>query len=377
MTTVHAVVPAGIDDPGRPSGGNVYDRHVCRGLAAEGWCVRQHPVSGSWPWPDSAARARLADVLDAVPDRSLVLIDGLLACSASDVVVPRARGLHVVVLLHMPLGESRPEARGPERTVLASAAAVVTTSSWARRWVLDRYDLPARQVHVAEPGVDVAPVSPGTPEGNRLLCVGAVTPVKGQDLLVAALGELVELPWTCHAAGALDLEPGFVQGVRHQAERLGIADRLLFRGPLAGSDLDAAYAAADVLVLASRAETYGMVVTEALARGLPVIATAVGGVPEALGRTPAGRRPGLLVPPDAVALAGAIRTYLTDRSLREDLQRVARDRRRSLQPWSETTVKIARILTEALGSAPGEPKQHHPRTSLQHVRPPPGKGAPG
>ena len=121
-----------------------------------------------------------------------------------------------------------------------------------------------------------------------------------------------------------------------------------FSGLRIGDDLARAYAAADVLVLASRAETYGMVVTEALARGLPVIATAVGGLPEALGRTDDGRRPGLLVPPeDSAALAAALRGWLVDADLRQRLREAARERRSTLSGWDAPTDRIARVLTQA------------------------------
>ena len=104
-----------------------------------------------------------------------------------------------------------------------------------------------------------------------------------------------------------------------------------FPGPRTGAELDRSYAAADLLVLASRAETYGMVVTEALARGLPVVAAEVGGVPEALGHGADGTRPGLLVPPDdPAALGAALRAWLGDAELRRRLRRAARERRASL-----------------------------------------------
>ena len=103
-----------------------------------------------------------------------------------------------------------------------------------------------------------------------------------------------------------------------------------------------------MLVLASHAETYGMVVTEALARGLPVIATAVGGLPEALGQTRDGRRPGLLVPPgDSGALAAALRRWLTDAELRQGLRAAARERRSTLSGWDVTSRRIAHVLTQA------------------------------
>ena len=104
-TAVHVVVPAGIDDPARPSGGNAYDRRVCRGLAAAGWTVHVHEVPGSWPRPDAPSYAALADALSRIPDRAPVLVDGLVASPAPDVLVPEARRLRLVALVHMPLGE--------------------------------------------------------------------------------------------------------------------------------------------------------------------------------------------------------------------------------------------------------------------------------
>ena len=112
MTAVHVVVPDGIDDPARPSGGNTYDRRVCRGLAAIGWSVHEHAVPGSWPRPDAASFAALAGVVERIPDGAVVLLDGLVASTAPEVLVPQARRLRLVVLVHMPLGH-RPADDGP------------------------------------------------------------------------------------------------------------------------------------------------------------------------------------------------------------------------------------------------------------------------
>jgi glycosyltransferase involved in cell wall biosynthesis len=353
VTAVDVVVPDGIDDPARPSGGNAYDRRVCRGLAAIGWSVHEHPMPGSWPQPDAAARASLTGVIAEMPDGAVVLIDGLIASSVPEVLVPEAGRLNLVVLLHMPLGdglpgEGVPDARIQERVVLSAAVAVVTTSTWTRRWLLDRYALSPAQVHIAEPGVDAAEIARGTSAGGELLCVAAVTPAKGHDVLLAALASITDLPWRCVCVGTLTRDPGFVERLGRQAWNGGIGDRVRFVGPRTGADLDVAYAAADALVLATRAETYGMVVTEALARGLPVLATTVGGVPETLGRGADGSRPGLLVPPgDREALAAALRCWLSDTVLRQRFRHVARERRATLPGWSATAVQISRILAEA------------------------------
>jgi glycosyltransferase involved in cell wall biosynthesis len=232
--------------------------------------------------------------------------------------------------------------------VLTAAAAVVTTSAWTRRRLLELYALPANRVHVAEPGVDAAALAPGTAAGGALLCVAAVTFDKGHDLLLDALETIADPSWHCVCVGSLDRDPAFVDSVRRRLLDGGLGHRVCFTGSRTGADLDRIYAAADLMVLASRAETYGMVVTEALARGLPVVAAEVGGVTEALGQGADGTRPGLLVPPgDPAALAAALRVWLSDVELRERLRATARERRESLPAWSTTASAIASVLAKA------------------------------
>jgi glycosyltransferase involved in cell wall biosynthesis len=357
VTTVHFIVPAGIDDPRQPSGGNRYDRTICRGLTAMGWSVRERAAAGSWPCADAGARARLAGLLARIPDGAPVLLDGLIASAVPEVLVPEASRLRMVVLVHMPLGHrldghrinGHPgtDARDRECAVLSAAVAVVTTSGWTRRWLINNYALPPSRVHAAAPGVDVGELAPGTSAGGELLCVAAVTPSKGHEVLLAALASITDLAWRCVCVGALDRDPQFVARLSGLALEAGIRDRVVFTGPLPAGDLDVAYGAADVLVLPSRAETYGMVVTESLARGLPVVATAVGGVPEALGRTTDGCQPGLLVPAgDPASLATALRCWLGDAELRQRLRDAAIERRRNLPDWSATSARVARVLAE-------------------------------
>jgi len=338
VSTLHFIVPAGIDDEARPSGGNTYDRRLRSGLAAAGWTVPVHEVAG----PD----ATLAHALARIPDDSVVLLDGLVASPAPDVLVPESRRLRLVVLLHMPLGQDEPDAQ--EAAVLAAVASVVTTSAWARSVLLANYSLPGDRIHVAEPGVDAADLAPGTATGGSLLSVAAVIPGKGHDVLVAALATLAGRRWRCLCVGSLERDPDFVASVRRRASDGGMDGRVRFSGALPEQDLARSYEEADLLVLPSRSETYGMVVTEALARGLPVVAADVGGVPEAMGHGTDGTRPGVLVPPgDPAALGKALRAWLEDADLRRRLRRAARERRESLPDWSRTTAAVADVLARA------------------------------
>jgi glycosyltransferase involved in cell wall biosynthesis len=184
--------------------------------------------------------------------------------------------------------------------------------------------------------------------------VAAVTPHKGHDLLTEALATIPDLPWSCVCVGTLRRDPGFVDRLRRQVRAAGLADRIRFTGPRTGAELGAAYAAADLLVLASHGETYGMVATEALARGIPVLATAVGGLPEAIGRAPDGSLPGMLVAPgDPAALAGSLRRWLRETDLRHRLRRAARGRRDTLAGWAVTAQRISHVLTQARATCGG------------------------
>jgi glycosyltransferase involved in cell wall biosynthesis len=341
VTTVHAVVPAGLDDPRRPSGGNGYDRRVCSGLSVLGWQVQEHHVSGSWPQPAATDLARLATAVATVPAGSVLLVDGLIASVACGVLDAAARRLRVVVLVHMPIG-------GPgEGAVLAAARAVVTTSAWARKELLRRHHLDPAAVHVAEPGAEPAPPANGTAAGGELLCVGAVTRLKGHDLLLSALAALTDLSWRCRCIGSVEVDPAYVEELTRHASTAGLADRVSFCGVRTGADLDRLYATSDLLVHPSRSETYGMVLTEALARGLPVVAADVGGTAEALGPDGA-RAPGrLVVAGDAAVLTAALRSWLTDTGTRAEWRAAAAFRRRTLPSWENTTHRIADVLAKA------------------------------
>jgi glycosyltransferase involved in cell wall biosynthesis len=232
--------------------------------------------------------------------------------------------------------------------VLSAVASIVTTSAWARRALLENYSLPGDRVHVAEPGVEAADLAPGTATGGSILSVAAVIPGKGHDLLVDALATLNGRRWRCLCVGSVERDPAFVASLRRRALDCGMNGRMRFSGAVPDEDLARSYGAADLLVLPSRSETYGMVVTEALARGLPVVAADVGGVPEAMGRCADGTRPGVLVrPEDPAALGDALRAWLGDTDLRRRLRRAARERRESLGDWSATTSALADVLARA------------------------------
>lgn len=339
------VVPG---DVGEPTGGNIYDRRLVGALRADGVEIDLVPVAGRWPFPDAAARTELAATLAAARPGDTLLLDGMVAGAVPDEVAAAAAGRRVVLLEHLPLadetGVSPAEGerlRAAERATLALADAVVATSAWTADRVAVGYDVPPERLHVVEPGTDPAPPAVPSAEGGRLLCVAAVTPRKGQHVLAAALAGLGERGapdgWSCRCVGPLNRAPAYVEQVRRAAGSLGEGFALL--GVRSDAELLADYAATDLLVLPTMVETYGMVLAEALVRGIPVLST----TGSAVEHTVAGA--GLLVPPgDVDALADALARWLGEPGVREQLRGRAAERGRQLPTWADAARGMAPVL---------------------------------
>ena len=336
------VVPADLDTP---TGGNIYDRSLAVALSEIGADVELRPVAGRWPVATPSAQDQLAGLLQA---DAPVLVDGLLACGAPDAVASAVTaGARVHVLVHLPLaletGLSADDAavlEALERQTLHAATGVVATSQWAAADLRERHGLDV--VAVALPGTDPAPAATGsTPP--RLLHLASVTPRKDQLGVVEALALVQDLAWSADLVGVLDTDPEYVRRVQAAIDGYGLSERIRLTGPATGAALRAAWDAADLLLLPSHAETWGLVVTEALARGVPAVVGLGTGAEEALGRTRAGAIPGAVVPPgDPAALAAAMRDLLGPG--RDRVLAAVHDRGQELSRWPDT----ARHVLEAV-----------------------------
>ncbi|KQZ09918.1 hypothetical protein ASD19_11085 [Microbacterium sp. Root53] len=336
MATTTFVVPTGVDDPARVSGGNVYDRHVRDGLAHAGWEVRMAEVA---PGADRDVRRALA----TVPDGGVALVDGLIAGVSASAIEDEARRVRVVILAHMVVdafpGADAAAVDGQWRA-LRAAHRVIAVSEWAAAQFTAGG---IRDVVVATPGGAPAEVATGTPGGGELLCVGVLAPHKGQDVLVDALARLVDIEgWRCTLAGATDVEPDFAEALRARSRAAGVAERVEFSGVQSAAGLERIYRRSDVLVAPSRAEAYGMAITEALGRGIPVVASRTGGIPEAVDPDAAI----LVRPGDVRALADALDRWMSDPALRRGLKDAAVRARSRLRGWRDTVTRISSALRE-------------------------------
>jgi glycosyltransferase involved in cell wall biosynthesis len=322
------------------TGGSIYDSRMADVLRRRGRLVRAIELES----PDGAGAA-----LAGVTDQAVTLVDGLVFGAIPDVVEREAARLRFVALVHLPLAAAPDldpgtaagvEAR--ERRALARARLIVVTGR-ATIPMLARYRLPPDRIVVVEPGTDPAPPARGSGQVRvQMLCVATLNAGKGHDVLFDALARLAHLPWRLTCAGSLTRDPATAAALRSLVRDLGLADRIAFVGDLDRAALAEAYDRADLFVLATRQETYGMAVAEALARGLPVVSTATGAIPELV-----GGGAGLLAPPgDRAAFRDALARVLEDAALRARLAQGAARVRRSLPTWDAA----CRRLEDALES---------------------------
>lgn len=343
-TTVHFVVPDAIDDPYRVSGGNVYDRHVRDELRNTGWVVQMVLIN-------EASEPRLTRALSELPDGALVIIDGLIAVRESVALAAQSTRLRMIVLAHMVeslasgLSADRThlgDLADRERTALKSAGRIIATSEWTRSELISLSLVRPQNVVTAYPGTDPAPATVASRGGGRLLCVGVVAPHKGQDVLLRALARLKAVPdWTCTFVGSLSTAPDFVADLRQTVRGEGLTTRVSFAGTLTGKVLDAAYGQADLVVAPSRAESFGMVVAEALARGIPVVASQVGGIPEALSSSGAGI---LVTADDPAELVRVLSEWWASPPRRTALTTAAMAARANVRSWGSTSTTIESVL---------------------------------
>jgi glycosyltransferase involved in cell wall biosynthesis len=358
--------------PGRLStcsGGYEYDRRIVAGLRGRGWAVDVEELGGSFPVPSQETRARVSRVLAAIPTGALVLVDGL-ALGALPLEAAREAGrLRLVALVHHPLAEetgldtyTANQLAESERRALSVVHSVVVTSQ-ATAANLANYDVHPERIAVVEPGTDPAPLARGS-DGRRVhfVCVAAIIPRKGHEVLMRALAIVPERNWRLTCVGDVERDPAGVDRLRAHVRADGLADRVVFAGEGDRHAVAAYYDEADLLVMPSLHEGYGMAVAEALARGLPVVGTNTGAIPELLngmlkidGELFRDDRlvelsAGLLVQPDdADSLAAALSLVLRDVPLRERLTQGARRVRDMLPTWEEASEKMAQALMRAAG----------------------------
>jgi len=332
------------------SGGTLYDLRVLDELQRMGWDIALHEMAGRFPVMDKVATAGAAAVIEDIPDGDTIVFDGL-ALPAFDGALDRhAARLVPLAIVHHPtadetgLAESaRAQLFDMEKRVFASLRRIVVPSPAMVRRLAD-FGVPAGRIDVAVPGIEPARRAKGS-GGDRaaLICVATLTPRKGHVALLEALSDCGDLDWTLVCAGPTDSDAATTAAVGTAVRRLGLSDRVRLVGPQVGPALDALYDAADVFVLASRYEGYGMVFAEAMVRGLPIVASGAGAVRDTVPDTA-----GIVVPvDDRAALAAALRRMIADPSFRRGKADGAWSAGQTRPRWSDTASRFACAILAA------------------------------
>ena len=345
MTEVVFVVPGRLD---QLTGGYLYDRHIIDGLRARGHAVRVVEL---------APNARGTPVAE-LANGTTTVVDGLALSDFEQAVMAHWRRLRLVALVHHPLAEE---------TGLSCAASdrltgLETAALQRCRGVL----CPSPRTAAAVKAYGVAPerivvIPPGTAKPDRplrlrhgpvrsLLCVASLIPRKGHRVLVAALARIRKLDWQLLCIGSLNRDPRTARAMRQMISAARLGRRITLAGEQPPRLVMTAYRAADMFVLPSFHEGYGMAFAEAMAHGLPIIATAAGAIPETVPRDA-----GLLVPPgDAAALARSLRRVIAQPALAARLAAGSRAAGARLPDWQQTTERWERAL-DLLAALPPSP----------------------
>lgn len=349
MADLHFLLPG---DPDSLTGGTLYDKRMVEGLRGAGWRVDLRSLPGAYPTPDGAARETARSILARIPDGAAVVFDGLAYGALPELARAEAGRLRLIALVHHPLAletglapDRRAVLVAQERAALAVAARVVVTSPSTARSLAD-YGVAESRIGVVPPGTDPAPLAQGSGgAAPRLLSVATLTPRKGHAVLIEALDSLRDRAWQLTCVGSRTRDRETAEGLAALIAARGLEARIDLAGEVAPAALEGYYATADLFVLASHHEGYGMAFAEALARGLPVLGTTAGAIPDTVPATA-----GLLVPPgDAVALARALARLLDRDGPRSKLAAGARAARADLPAWPG---QVARFMTEVARAGP-------------------------
>lgn len=352
MSSLVVVVPGDLETR---TGGYGFDRKVIAGLRDRGWTVEVAQLDRTFPHPGPEARIEAARRLARIPDNALVVVDGL-ALGALPQEAERERSrLRLVGLVHHPLADETGLApsvasalEASESRALAAVRHVIVTSERTAA-ALSRYSVTLERITVVEPGTDRAPLARayragGAPlhDGNlTFLCVASLTPRKDHENLFNAFALVAERRWDLRCAGAVDRESPFGKRLLALLADTGLSHRVLLLGDRSEAEVAAEYDRADVFVLPTRYEGYGMAVAEALARGLPVVSTPTGAIADLVTSDA-----GILVPPgDTSALASALARVMDDAELRARLAAGAQRVRARLPTWDDAIDKMDAVLS--------------------------------
>lgn len=328
----------------RRTGGFIYEATVLRALNEIG-CETVHlQLPDSFPDPTDADMRTTLAALAAVPPGRPVILDGFIVGTVDPEGLDQVPA-PLIAMVHHPLGLESGLAPDRADALLRNEAAVLrrmdhimVPSPETARILAGRLGADPVRITVAPPGFERPDRDPRPADPPLILSVGLLAPRKGHDTLIDALALIEGRRWHAEIVGK-DHDSDLRDALKRQIVRLELERRVRLVGELDEDALARRFDAAGIFALATRYEGYGMVLSEAMLYGLPIVTCATGAVPDTVGD--AAR---LVAPDDPAAFAEALAGLLDDPAAAADLAARARRRADSLPRWRDTARIFAAII---------------------------------
>ncbi|WP_310621539.1 glycosyltransferase family 4 protein [Flexibacterium corallicola] len=346
---LYFAIPGNIESA---SGGYHYNRRMIAGLKGLGWKVEHLPLQGNYPFCELEDRNKAKTIFSSLASGSLVLVDGLAFGVLPKVAKENKERLRMLALVHHPLfmetGLSPPVSealRGLEQATLRNVRHIIVTSPQTAQTLVDAFSIPSSKIHVVLPGTD-RPAQHTKPLKKRgcirLLCVASLIPRKGQLLLLEALKGLSSLNWRLDLVGETAFDRSYTDKVIKAIHQFSLERKITIHGVVPHKELTSFYQNADIFVLPSFYEGYGMAFTEALAHELPIIASGEGAVKDTL---PLGSYI-YVAPNNSSELISSLRFLIQEPKARQAMAKKARDSVKLLPSWKNSAQSLAAILED-------------------------------
>jgi glycosyltransferase involved in cell wall biosynthesis len=330
------------------TGGYLYNSHMINGLKVMGHTV--FVLGTDWQWKDGESLEKICRFnLEKLPHGTCVVVDSIILASLHHIVQEFRERLIFLGLIHLPSSYDissgvRGELSGEELTALKQVHQVIVTGRFTFE-LLCNDGLNPSKIRIVEPGTDLFPRKKRyKPVPSELLCISNYSALKAQDVLIRALNRLKARDWTLHLYGDADRDKEYSAFVRSLIQLQTMENRIIMHGIVERDEISTVYLDADLFVMPSLFESYGMALTESLAHGIPVVTTLAGNIPYTV---PAGM--GILIEPaNEEQLAEAICTLLDDPQKYSNLCVAASQYYRQVRSWEQAVTDFEMIIRDMM-----------------------------
>jgi glycosyltransferase involved in cell wall biosynthesis len=332
------------------TGGYLYNMNIMEGLEQNGYSV--NIIGTDWPWDNKPELEKISRFhFEKLVAGSCILIDSLVLSLLRREVQEFSDKLIFVGMIHLPASYSISsdgygKLSGEELLALHQMRQVIVTGQFTFDLLCNAGLNPAG-IRVVEPGTDQFPQKTHyKPVPSELLCIANYSPIKAQDILIRSLNRITDRDWTLHLYGDKDRDKEYSAMVNSLIKEFHLKKRVIMHGIAGRDEITAIFLDADLFVMPSLFESYGMALTESLAHGIPVVTTRTGNIPVTV---PAGM--GIFVEPgNEQQLADAIRSLLDDPAKYTSLCADASQYHLRARSWEQAVTEFEMIISKTVKS---------------------------